>query len=364
MTVSFDFALNHGSFHLRLNGLFDHKVLGVFGPSGAGKTTLLHLLAGIRKPDRGRLLLHSVPLFDSERGIDVPVYHRRIGVVFQEARLFPHMNVADNLNYGRRVAKTAHYSHDLETVVSLLELGGLLQKRPGRLSGGEMQRVALGRALLSAPRLLLLDEPLASLDQRLKRQILPFLIRIKNELAVPMIYVSHDLREILQLTDQLLIIDGGREVAHGHFLDLVRHQNVLALAPSLDYLNVLSFRLLKSRSSEGISLLEPVVDSSSKNGAPWVGPFLELPVGTRVNLALRPADIALVTHRVRNISVQNQISGLVESVTYAGRKAWCVVDIGPRLLAEITPQAASELDLKPGRSIVCLFKAQAVNYLD
>ena len=200
-----------------LNALFASETgaTGLFGPSGAGKTSVINMIAGLLKPDRGRIALDDEVLFDDAARIDVPIWRRRIGYVFQEGRLFPHLSVQHNLDYGRWMggyaADAAAFSHAVE----LLDLGHLLDRRPGKLSGGERQRVAVGRALLMRPRLLWLDEPLASLDAARKADILPYLERLRDEARVPMIYVSHDAAEVRRIATRVVRLDGGRVTATG-----------------------------------------------------------------------------------------------------------------------------------------------------
>ena len=187
----------------------------LFGPSGAGKTSLINMVAGLLRPNRGRIVLDGETLFDAAKRIDVPAWRRRIGCVFQEGRLFPHLSVRHNLDYGRWMgshdADPAAFAH----VVELLDIGALLDRRPGKLSGGERQRVAVGRALLMRPRLLLLDEPLASLDEARKADILPYLERLRDEAKVPMIYVSHDAAEVKRIASRVVRLDGGKVTAAG-----------------------------------------------------------------------------------------------------------------------------------------------------
>jgi len=192
----------------------------LFGPSGAGKTTLVSMIAGLIAPDRGRVALDDTVLFDSAARIDMPPHRRRIGYVFQEGRLFPHLTVRHNLDYGRYMHGLARDEAGMARVVDLLDIGALLDRRPGKLSGGERQRVAIGRALLTRPRLLLLDEPLASLDVARKREILPYLVRLRDEAKVPMLYVSHQFREVRRIATQVVRIEDGRVAAQGG-LDLL-----------------------------------------------------------------------------------------------------------------------------------------------
>ena len=188
-------------------------VTALFGPSGAGKTTLVNMIAGLVSPDRGRIAIADDVLFDSKARINVPAHKRRIGYVFQEGRLFPHLSVASNLDYGRRMSGIAPDPAETKRIIDLLDIGHLLDRRPGKLSGGERQRIAVCRALLMRPRLLLLDEPLAALDAARKREILPYLERLRDE--VPMVYVSHHAGELRRIATSVVRIEAGRVTAVG-----------------------------------------------------------------------------------------------------------------------------------------------------
>lgn len=202
---------------LALNVSFtgDGGVTALFGPSGTGKTSLINMIAGLLTPDRGRIALDGDTLFDSAARINVPAWKRRIGVVFQEGRLFPHVSVKHNLDYGRWMSGHPADPKAFAHVVDLLDIGPLLARRPGKLSGGERQRVAFGRALLMQPRLLLLDEPLASLDAARKQEILPYLERLRDDARVPMIYVSHDPAEVKRIATRVVRLEAGKVVAKG-----------------------------------------------------------------------------------------------------------------------------------------------------
>lgn len=208
--LALDVVLSRGNFTLSAKTTIGAGVTGICGPSGAGKSTLLSLIAGLLKPQRGSLHFGDDCLVDVERGRFVPPWQRHFGLVFQDGQLFPHLSVRDNLLYGWKQLAPGARRFTLAQVAALLEIDGLLDRRPLQLSGGERQRVALGRALLYSPRLLLLDEPLSSLDERLKQQILPFLKRIKIETGVPMIYVSHSRGEVDYLADRVLTVDAGQ----------------------------------------------------------------------------------------------------------------------------------------------------------
>ena len=225
--LSVDVEKQLGEFSIAARFETASGVTAVFGPSGAGKTTLVNMIAGLVAPDRGRITLSGTVLFESERRINLPAWRRRIGYVFQEGRLFPHLKVAANLDYGRRMSGLPPDTAETQRIVDLLDLGQLGDRRPGKLSGGERQRVAIGRALLMRPRLLLLDEPLASLDVARKLEILPYLERLRDESAVPMVYVSHQANELRRIATSLVLLDAGRVTAVGDKDLLDRAESVL-----------------------------------------------------------------------------------------------------------------------------------------
>ena len=210
-----DIAKQLGEFSLEASFTSEGRVTGLFGASGAGKTSLINMIAGLLQPDRGVIAIDGETLDDTAAGRHVPAHRRRIGYVFQDARLFPHLDIRQNLDYGRRMNRLAADPAQHKRVTDLLDIGHLLDRRPGKLSGGERQRVALGRALLAQPRLLLLDEPLGSLDEERKVEILPYLVRLRDEANVPMVYVSHDADEMRQLATQVVMLRRGRVVAFG-----------------------------------------------------------------------------------------------------------------------------------------------------
>ena len=210
-----DVAKQLGEFSLQASFESEGRVTGLFGASGAGKTSLINIIAGLLKPDRGTVAIDGETLDDTTANLHVPAHRRRIGYVFQDARLFPHLDVRQNLDYGRRMNRLAEDPAARKRVIDLLDIGNLLDRRPGRLSGGERHRVALGRALLSQPRLLLLDEPLSSLDEERKEEILPYLMRLRDEAGIPMVYVSHDAAEMRQLATEIVMLRRGHVTAFG-----------------------------------------------------------------------------------------------------------------------------------------------------
>jgi molybdate transport system ATP-binding protein len=210
-----DVAKQLGEVSLQASFASEGRVTGLFGASGAGKTSLINMIAGLLRPDRGTIMIDDEVLDDTTTNLHVPAHRRRIGYVFQDLRLFPHLDVRQNLDYGRRMHRLVDDPAQRARVTDLLDIGGLLDRRPGKLSGGERQRVALGRALLAQPRLLLLDEPLGSLDEERKVEILPYLVRLRDEAGIPMVYVSHDAGEMRQLATQVVMLKRGRVTAFG-----------------------------------------------------------------------------------------------------------------------------------------------------
>ena len=354
--IELDLQRTRGAFTLQLQARLDAPVTGLFGPSGAGKSTLLGMIAGLVRPDRGRLVVDGHCLFDAAQGIDVPMHQRRIGVVFQDSRLFPHLSVAANLRYGYRLLAAPQRRLGFERIVELLEIGHLLHHRPQHLSGGEKQRVALGRALLTSPNLLLLDEPLAALDTRLKHQILPFLGRVRDEVGIPMVYVSHAIDEVLYLTSQLAIIESGRLLAHGPFHQIMHQHQVMALAHSLGLENVVQVTMAQHHPEQGYSLA-------------WLGPHpLVLPplhaaVGAQVAVSIAASNVALSLAPLQGVSIQNQLAGKVSDVQVMDQRVLVTVDASVQLIAEISTKAALDMQIRPGSVVYCLVKTQNIRPL-
>lgn len=351
-----DVELQRSRFNLTAKMETGPGVTGVFGRSGSGKSTLLNIVAGLIRPQWGRIELDGETLFDSAAGVCLPPHRRRVGLVFQDSQLFPHFSVKGNLLYGcSQPAGNGAFRFD--DIVELLELAPLLRSRPRQLSGGERQRVALGRSLLAVPRLLLLDEPLASLDQGLKAQILPFMLRIKQELALPMLYVSHSLPEILHLTDQLALVADGQVVGVGPLHRLAadgRLKESQVAAPD----NILAATLRNHDPEAGCTVAETGKLSLRV-------PLQEqLPLGQTAYMALASGDIALARAPVEGTSIQNQIFGEIAEIRpYHGALRITVAVPGASLIAEISRRACGELDLRAGSSVYCLIKTCSFHYL-
>jgi len=215
IVLAVDVEKQLGALHLKVRFEAAGGATALFGPSGAGKTSVVNMIAGLLTPDRGGIMLDDAVLFDAERGINMPPHRRRIGYVFQEGRLFPHLSVRQNLDYGRRMNGRARDAKEFDRIAALLDIENLLDRRPRLLSGGERQRIAVGRALLMGPRLLLLDEPLASLDAGHKREILPYLVRLRDDAGIPIVYVSHTPAEVRRIATTVVRLDAGHVVATG-----------------------------------------------------------------------------------------------------------------------------------------------------
>jgi len=355
-----DVDVRHAAGGLDLHFAFktDAVVTGVFGASGAGKTSLLHLITGLRRPTGGRITLDGDVLFDDAAGVNVAVHRRRVGMVFQDDRLFPHRTVMANLRYGMRRGDDA--SPTLEEVIDLLDLGDLCPRRPRTLSGGERQRVAIGRTLLAHPRLLLFDEPISSLDYRHRGRILGLIARIRDRIPVPMLYVSHDLAEILSLTDRLLLVDRGRVVGHGPLHEIARDTPAWERLRELGPVNVLRLKLLAHDSTAGTSRFRLIGTQDTE----LVGPITTRAPDATVHAAVRPEDVALALTRVQGVSIRNQVPGRITTVSSHADRSLIEIDIGAPLLAEVSHQTVREMALAPGRDVRCLIKSNAVRYLD
>ena len=341
-----DVHVRRGSFDLRVDVALSPGITGVLGRSGAGKTTLLHLVAGLVRG--GQVTLDGQVL--EGPGAWVAPERRRIGLVFQDLRLFPHLSVRRNLAYGGQTR--------LGELVDLLELGALLDVRPADLSGGERQRVALGRALASDPRLLLLDEPLSALDPGRRGEVLPYLRRIAADAKIPVLYVSHQLAEVLELTRELLVLDRGRVLGHGSVDALLGLPDVLGVAHDLGLENVVHVDGATLDAAAGVVRARAGVCALV---LPADAPAEVLRSG-RGAVALRPGDVIVAAEPVRT-SARNVLPGRVDRIDpLAGR--WMVrVDVGFPLLVELTREAAEELGLGVGSPVFCLAKTSAFRWL-
>ncbi|GAB3670508.1 molybdenum ABC transporter ATP-binding protein [Salinisphaera aquimarina] len=354
--LEIDVSHRLGDFSLDCAFASAERVTGLFGPSGAGKSTLLRILAGLITPARGRIVLAGRCVFDSERGIRIPAHRRRIGYVFQQARLFAHLNVRHNLGYGAWFARAHRRAADFDRVVDMLDIGPLLERRIAGLSGGEQQRIAIGRALLSDPAMLLLDEPLASLDATRKAEVLPYIERLSQESALPIVFVSHQLDEMLRLANRHVVaVSEGRIAFSGPTADFLARPELLGAEHARDAGALLRAQVGRHVPEHGLSVLD------CENQSLFV-PHLEQDIASPVTLHVRARDVMLARERPAGISALNVLAGHVESVTADGDYAVNVMlAIGhQRLEARVTRRSAEALDLRVGQLLFAVVKSLAL----
>ena len=331
-------------------------VTALFGRSGAGKTTIIQAVAGVVRPDEGRIAVDGETFFDAARGIDVPIEARRVGYVFQDARLFPHLSVEKNLRYGERRSRAAERPISFDVVVELLGIGHLLARRPHTLSGGERQRVAIGRALLAQPRLLLMDEPLASLDEARKAEILPYLERLRDRMRLPILYVSHSVDEVLRLADTVVALQNGRQVASGPVAEVMARAEMVPIVGRFDVGALLDCTVAQHDPTYALSSL-------AFAGGELRVPLVDLPVGAPVRARVRARDVALALAKPADVSVSNLLPATVEEIRLQeGPYADVMLKIGEgRLTSTITRESVERLALRPGLALWAMIKSVAVD---
>ncbi len=329
-------------------------VTALFGHSGSGKTTIVNAVAGLLRPDSGRIRADDTILLDTEAGVFLPSSRRRIGYVFQDGRLFPHLTVAQNLAYGRWFAPRGVATPDQHHIVELLGIGPLLNRRPAALSGGEKSRVALGRAILSAPRLLLMDEPLAALDEARKGEILPYLERLRDELGLPILYVSHSAAEVARLATTLILINDGRVVAAGSAEDILSDP-ATAPAIGLREAGAVFSAQIEAQEDDGLTRL------STPGGPIWL-PHIDGSSGKTLRLRIMAQDVMLAIERPVGISALNILPATVREVRIGdGPGALVQLGVGGTpILARVTRRSVVALDLRPGRAVHAVLKAVSV----
>ncbi len=329
-------------------------VTALFGRSGAGKTTVVNAVAGLLKPDAGRVSVGDWTLFDLPAGRWLAPHRRRIGYVFQEGRLFPHLTVRQNLAYGRWLQRTATDTTDFDHVVDLLGVAPLLARSPGRLSGGEKQRVAIGRALLARPRLLLMDEPLAALDEERKAEILPYLERLRDETNIPILYVSHAVAEIARLATTVIVLDHGRAAFAGP-ADAVLSDPDAAPALGLREAGAVVNARLIAQHDDGLSELEIAAGR-------LLLPRVTAEIGARVRVRIHAQDVILARVRPEGLSALNILPVQVIALRRgAGPGVIAQLAAGEdRLLARLTRRSAEALALAPGVACFAILKSVAV----
>ncbi|WP_027682377.1 molybdenum ABC transporter ATP-binding protein [Rhizobium leguminosarum] len=353
MTLIVEAKQRLGAFSLDAAFTSERGVTALFGRSGSGKTSMIRIIAGLAHPDEGRVVLDGEVLTETETGIFVPKHRRRFGYVFQEARLFPHLSIRANLSYGRWFAARPEHGESFDYIVDLLGIETLLERSPSKLSGGEKQRVAIGRALLSSPRLLLMDEPLAALDDARKAEILPYLQRLRDETDIPIVYVSHSIAEVARLANQVVIMRDGKVEATG---------------PAID---ILSRPSTASDRREAGALLEGTVESfDARHRLSTVAlkscrlhiPGAALAPGKSVRIRIPSRDVMLATARPEGLSALNILEARIEgmSSTEDGTVEIRLDCGGDIILSRITTLSCERLDLRPGRAVFAVIKTVAL----
>lgn len=352
--LTIDVSHRQGHFHLAAElGLPLRGVTALFGSSGCGKTSLLRLIAGLDRLQQGRIALGQAVLADTRHGVRLPPHRRRLGVVFQEPRLFPHYRVAGNLRYGM----PDHMGARFDAIVGLLGIQSLLERYPATLSGGEARRVAIGRALLSDPKLLLMDEPLSGLDSARKAELLRYIRRLSAEVGVPIIYVSHAPEEILEVADALVLMDAGKVLASGDLDEMLMRFELSEALAGFDGASRLMGRVLGHSQDDSLTELELA------DGQRLLVPMLSVDIGQTVRLRIPARDVALATQALQGLSYRNQLSAVIEEVSQLPGHASSLelrLRLGEQALrARVTRQSWRELGLAEGQPVTALVRCVA-----
>jgi molybdate transport system ATP-binding protein len=353
--LSVEIECRVGGFRLAASFQAGEGVTALFGRSGAGKTSVVNAIAGILRPDRGHIDINGETVFDSARGIDVLTPKRRIGYVFQEGRLFPHLSVRQNLNYAGLFSRGMPAS-EFDHVTDLLGLRDLLDRRPGNLSGGEKQRVAIGRALLSSPRLLLLDEPLASLDAHRKNEVLQYLELIRDEIQIPVVYVSHAVEEVVRIADTVVLLSAGSVLAVGPTEDVMGRPDLRPGEGTFEGGAVIDARVVEQDIEHDLATL-------AFDGGTLTATNVDALIGEPVRVRIRARDVSIALERPLRISIQNVLEGRITAVGAERSGAVDVaIAVGATVLrSKITGRAARQLDLAPGLRAYALVKAVSLD---
>ncbi|MDK9698398.1 MAG: molybdenum ABC transporter ATP-binding protein [Siculibacillus sp.] len=355
--ISVAVKLSRGDFALDVAFEGGGGVTGLFGPSGCGKTTVIRLIAGLERPDAGRIALGERVLVDTAAGIRLAPHRRRIGLVFQDAQLFPHLDVATNLAYGRHFTPKALRRVERRAVIEVLGIGHLLTRRPGTLSGGEKQRVAIGRALLMSPDLLLMDEPLAALDDQRKLEILPFIERLRDEFAIPIVYVSHSVEEVARLASTVVRLDHGRVARIGTPAEVLAPTALVSTTGRFEAISVLTGRVGRLDHDYGVSIVEHPAGRI-------IVPGLLPTEGAEVRIAVKATEVTLSLGHGDRSSVRTALAGRVVRVdTDHGPFALVTLELagGDRLHAYATRLAVDDLGLDAGDEVRALVKAVSID---
>lgn len=353
MSLSVNIKHHFQNFDLDVSFEAAKGITMLYGRSGAGKTTIVNALAGLLHPNAGRIEVDGKILYDSDARVDLPTHRRRIGYIFQEGRLFPHLTVRQNLKYGRWFAKTRSPKSDAAHVIDMLGIGALMDRRPDRLSGGEKQRVAIGRALLAHPMFLLADEPLAALDDARKEEILPYFERLRDELEVPIVYVSHSAAEVTRLASTLVVLDKGRLLRAGSTAEVLSDPSITPLGAAAAG-TLLEATLIAQHDDE--------ISEISAGGVTLQLPRVDAPIGTKLRIRIEAQDIIIATTRPTDISALNVLPAIVTSIRMGdGPGALVQLHAGANfLLSRVTRRSVKALNLQEGASVFAVLKAVSI----
>ena len=356
MSITVDVLSRQGQFTLDLAFASEGRVTAIFGASGSGKTSLVNVIAGLTRPERAKVTIGGKALADTARGVHVPPHRRRLGYVFQDSRLFPHLSVEGNLSYGAWFTPRAERYADRPRILELLGIGHLLARPVRDLSGGEKQRVAIGRALLASPRLLLMDEPLASLDQTRKAEIMPYLERLRDELRIPIVYVSHSVAEVMRLADDIAVLSQGRLLAFGPAREIAQRLDLMPEEERDEAGAIIDMTVAAHDPAFGMTRL------ASPAGDVFV-PGRIGPEGSPARVRIRARDVMLALEEPRKISALNILRGAVTGITAAdGASVHVRLDCGgAAVMARITRQSAASLGLAAGSQCFAVVKAVSVS---
>lgn len=354
MTLLVDVRHRLGALNLEARFESAGHLTALFGPSGSGKTSLINIIAGLIRPDAGRIVIGERTLVDTTARKFVPAHRRRVGFVFQDARLFPHLTVRSNLLYGRWFTPRTERYAEFDRVVDMLGIGHLLARRPALLSGGEKQRVAIGRALLASPRLLLMDEPLASLDDARKSEIMPYLERLRDETRIPIVYVSHSISEVARLATDIVVMAEGKVAASGPTIEIMQRLDLLPPEEVGEGGAVLDMKVLHHDEIFGMTVLGA---AAGEMRVPRIG----LAEGTTVRVRVRARDVMIATERPQGLSALNILPGRIAEI---GKVNGAQIDLrldchGDMLVSRITRQSLETLQLSVGRDVFAVIKTVA-----
>ena len=362
-TLDLRMRKTYPGFKLEVDVSFPEGVTAIFGPSGSGKTTILNCIAGLGTPDEGEIYLYNRPLFSSSRRLNLRPEQRRVGYMFQESFLFPHYRVRENILYGFKLTPRERRKIEPEQLVELLELGPLMERRPSNLSTGERQRVALARALATSPELLLMDEPLGSLDLALRGRILRYLKDLHRRLAIPMVYVSHSISEVLTIADRALVISRGRQLAFDEPRKVLLEPFVHPLLETGSLENLLDVEVVEHESGNSLT------GARIGDTALWIpGVPLHIGTGDTISIAIRASDIIVAVDCPWRISARNILKGRIQGIHQVENSVLLYADVGAPstslrtdlLLVEITLEALDALELREGQEVFLVIKSSSI----